>query len=135
MKRKTKGIIVLSLICAFIVALIVSIIIIVNKANANPLVGTWISASDSGSYTFREDGSMKVYIDGEKLPVIETVYKGSLEGTYAYDKSEKEISITLSVYSKEITSRYTYEIEDNTLTLTDSEKKEAKKYSLVVVQD
>lgn len=135
MTRKTKGIIVLSLICAAIAALIVSIVLIVNKANSNPFEGTWISASDSGSYTFHEDGSMRVYVPGEKLPVLKTPYNGTLDGTYAYDKSEKEISITLSVYSKEITSRYTYKIEENTLFLTDTESGKEKKYNLVIVQD
>lgn len=135
MTRKTKGIIVLSLICAAVVAITVSVALIVINANANPFEGTWISADKRGSYTFFEDGSMKTFIPGDKLPVLETSYNGSLDGTYAYDKSENEISITLSVYSKEITSRYTYEIEDNTLTLTSTENKETEKYNLIVAQD
>lgn len=135
MTRKAKGIMVLSLICAAIVAITVSVVIIVTNANKNPFEGTWISADKRGSYTFYEDGSMKTFIPGDKLPVLETAYNGSLEGTYAYDKSEKEISITLSVYSKEITSRYTYEIEENTLILTDTENKESKKYSLIVTEE
>ena len=135
MTRKTKGIIVLSLICAAVVAITVSVVIIVINANANPFEGTWVSADKRGSYTFFEDGSMKTFIPGDKLPVLETPHNGSLDGTYAYNKSEKEISITLSVYSKEITSRYTYEIEDNTLTLTNTENKETEKYNLIVAQD
>lgn len=135
MTRKTKGIIVLSLIFTAIVAITVSVVLIVINANANPFEGTWVSADKRGSYTFFEDGSMKTFIPGDKLPVLETPYNGSLDGTYAYDKSENEISITLSVYSKEITSRYTYEIEDNTLTLTNTENKETEKYNLIVAQD
>ncbi len=135
MTRKTKGIVVLSLICAFIVGLIVSIVLIVNKVTANPFEGTWVSASTSGSYTFYEDGSMKAHFGGEKVPVLETAFKGTVEGTYAYDKGEKEISITLKIYSKEITSLYTYEIEENTLILTDTETGKDKKYSLIVVDD
>lgn len=125
----------LSLICAAIVAITVSVVIMVINANANPFEGTWISADKRGSYTFYEDGSMKTFVPGDKLPVLETPYNGSLGGTYAYDKSEKEISITLSVYSKEITSRYTYEIEDNTLILTNTKNKETEKYNLVVAQE
>ncbi len=135
MKRKTKGIIVLSLICVAIAALVVSIVLIVNKVNSNPFEGTWISAAGNGSYTFHEDGSMRAYVPGDKLPVLKTPYNGTLNGTYAYDKSEEEISITLSVYSKEITCLYTYEIDNNTLILTDTESGKSKKYNLVVAQD
>ncbi len=135
MTRKTKGIIVLSLICAAVVAITISVVLIVINANANPFEGTWVSADKRGSYTFYQDGSMKTFIPGDKLPVLETAYNGSLDGTYAYDKSEKEISITLSVYSKEITSRYTYEIEENTLILTNTENKETEKYNLIVAQE
>lgn len=133
MTRKTKGIVVLSLICTCIVALIISVVLIVNKVNSNPFEGTWTSAAGNGSYTFHEDGSLRTHVPGEKLPVLKVPYNGTLSGTYAYDKSDKEISITLSVYSKEITCLYTYEIEDGTLILTDTESGKVSKYNLVSV--
>lgn len=135
MTRKTKGIVVLSLICTCIVALIISIVLIVNKANSNPFVGTWISAAGNGSYTFHEDASFRAHNPGEKLPVLKVPYNGTLNGTYAYDKSEKEISMTLSVYSKEITCLYTYDFEDDTLILTDKKSGKVSKYNLVAAQD
>lgn len=131
MTKKTRKIIFFCVIGLIIAGLTVSIVLLVNHVTRNPLEGTWISDSDRGSYTFHEDGSVKIYVPGDKLPVLETSYNGSLDGTYAYDKSEKSLSITFKVYSKEITSRYTYEIEENTLTLTDTESKESKSYSLV----
>ncbi len=133
MTRRTRKIIFFSVIGALIIGLTVSIILIVNEVQRNPLLGTWGSTSGRGSYTFHEDGSVRIYSPGDKLPVLETSYKGTLYGTYAYDKSEKELSITLKIYSKEITSHYTYEIEENTLTLTDTSSKKAKNYSLVIV--
>ena len=130
--RKIIGLTVTGLILAGLVTGIVFAVISVTK---NPLEGTWISTSDRGSYTFREDGSVKIYYPGDKLPVLETSYNGSLEGTYAYDKSEEVLSITLKIYSKEITARYTYSIEDNTLTLTDTETEKSKSYSFLEVDN
>lgn len=135
MSRKTRKIIFFSVAGIILAGLITGIVLLVNHITRNPLEGTWISTSDRGSYTFREDGSVKVYYPGDKLPVLETSYNGSLEGTYAYDKSENEVAITLKVYSKEITSHYTYTVEDNTLTLTDLQNNKSKKYSLVIVED
>lgn len=135
MSRKTRKIIFFSVAGIILAGLITGIVLLVNHITRNPLEGTWISTSDRGSYTFREDGSVKVYYPGDKLPVLETSYNGSLEGTYAYDKSENEVAITLKVYSKEITSHYTYTVEDNTLTLTDLQNDKSKKYSLVIVED
>lgn len=130
--RKIIGLTVTGLILAGLVTGIVFAVISITK---NPLEGTWISTSDRGSYTFREDGSVKIYYPGDKLPVLETSYNGSLDGTYAYDKSEEVLSITLKIYSKEITARYTYSIEDNTLTLTDTETDKSKTYSFLEVDD
>lgn len=135
MTRRTRKIIFLSIMALVVAGLTVSIVLLVNHITKNPFTGTWISASDSRSYAFHEDGSVKIYYPGDKLPVLETPYKGSLDGTYAYDKSEKELSVTVKIYSKEITSHYTYEIEENTLTLTDTRSGKAKKYNLLVVQD
>ena len=135
MSRKTRKTIFFSVTGIILAGLITGIVLLVNHITRNPLEGTWISTSDRGSYTFREDGSVKVYYPGDKLPVLETSYNGSLEGTYAYDKSENEVAITLKVYSKEITSHYTYTVEDNTLTLTDLQNDKSKKYSLVIVED
>ncbi len=135
MTRRTRKIIFFSIMALVIAGLTVSIVLLVNHITRNPLEGTWISASDSGSYVFHEDGSVKIYYPGDKLPVLETPYKGSLDGTYAYDKSEKELSVTVKIYSKEITSHYTFEVEDNTLILTDTQSSKTKKYNLLVVQD
>lgn len=135
MTRRARKIIFFSIVGIIIAGLTVSIALLVNHITRNPLLGTWISASDSGSYVFHEDGSVKVYYPGDKLPVLETNYKGSLDGTYAYDKSEKELSITLKIYSKEITNRYTYDIEDNVLTLTNTENNKSNTYNYLVVED
>lgn len=135
MTRKTRKIIFFSVMALIVAGLTVSIVLLVNHITRNPLEGTWISAGDSGSYVFHEDGSVKIYYPGDKLPILETKYKGSLDGTYAYDKSEKELSVTVKIYSKEITSHYTYEIEDNTLTLTDTQTNKAKTYNYLVVDN
>ncbi|MBR3588659.1 MAG: hypothetical protein IKL16_03775 [Clostridia bacterium] len=133
MSRRLRKIIGLTVTGIILAGLITGIVFVVINVTKNPLEGTWISTSDRGSYTFREDGSVKIYYPGDKLPVLETSYNGSLEGTYAYDKSEEVVSITLNVYSKEITALYTYNIENNTLTLTDTETDKSKAYSFLEV--
>lgn len=135
MTRKTRKTIFFSIVGVVFAGIILSIVLLVNHITRNPLEGTWISASDSGSYVFREDGSVKVYYPGDKLPVLETPYRGSIDGTYAYDKSEKLLSITFNIYSKEITSHYTFDVEDGTLTLTEAGTKKEKTYNHLVVQD
>lgn len=135
MTRKTRKIIFFSVMALIVAALTVSIVLLVNHITRNPLEGTWVSASDSGSYVFHEDGSVKVYYPGDKLPILETPYKGSIDGTYAYDKSEKLLSITFNIYSKEITSHYTFDIEDSTLTLTEAGTQKEKTYNYLVVEN
>ena len=135
MSRKTRKIIFFSVTGIVLAGLITGIFLLVNHITRNPLEGTWISTDSRGSYTFHEDGSVKVYYPGDKLPVLETNYNGSVEGIYAYDKSGKEVSITLKIYSKEITSRYIYKVEENTLTLTDTTNDTSKTYSKVIVEN
>lgn len=135
MTKKTRRIITLSLIGALIIAITVSIVLIVNEVNRNPLLGTWHAADKTLSYQFFEDGTVKATYSDIKLPVIETKYNGTIDGTYAYDKSEKELSVTLNIYSKEITTHYTFETDESTLTLTDTSTNKAKNYILEVIPE
>ena len=135
MSRRLRKIIGLTVTGIILAGLITGIVFAVINITKNPLEGTWISTSDRGSYTFREDGSVKLYYPGDKLPVLETSYNGSIEGVYVYDKSEEVLSITMKLYSKEITVLYKYSIENNTLTLTDTETDKSKTYSFLEVEN
>lgn len=130
MSRKTRRIIRLSLIGVIFAAVVVSVVLIAVEIGRNPLLGLWNEKDSVGSYEFYEDGKVEVEFQNEKLPVLKTKYNGTLDGTYAYDKMKKEVSITLNVYSKEITTHYTYTIEDNVLTLTDSGTEKSRTYVL-----
>lgn len=130
MSKKTKRIIRLSLIGVIFTAVVVSVVLIAAEIGRNPLLGLWNEKDGAGSYEFYEDGKVEVLFANEKLPVLKTKYNGTLDGTYAYDKRKNEMSITLNVYSKEITTHYTYTIEDNVLTLTDSGTEKSRTYVL-----
>ncbi len=131
MKKRTKRIIFLSLIAAVFIAIVTAIVLIAVNFSRNPFVGEWESIKNKTSYTFYEDGSVKVYLDNEKVPVLNTNYTGTVEGEYAYDKGEDALSLTMNVYSKKITRNYTYEIEDDTLILTENKTNNEMKFLYV----
>ncbi len=131
MKKRTKRIVLLSAVATFlVVAVVTTVIIVVVSGSKNKFEGIWHSDNNTISHQFYEDGKVKTTFNNAELPVINTKYTGSFEGVYAYDKSEEELSITLNIYSKEITMHYTYALEDNVLILTDSSTDKSEKYIL-----
>ena len=135
MTRKTRRIIILVLAGIITVTAGVLIFLAVREINRNPLLGTWHADDQSISMQFYEDGSSKVTYNNTKIPVVKTKHNGTLNATYAYDKISKEVSVTLAFYSKEITSHYTYDIEDNVMLLTDTSTNKTQKFILEYIPD
>lgn len=130
MTKKAKRIILLSFTGVLVVLLIVAITLTVKEVNRNPLLGKWVSDDKKLSYSFFEDASVKAEFSDCKLPVLETKYTGTFDGAYAYDKSTKELSVTLNIYSKKITVRYTYETDENTVILTNTSDDKKTSFNL-----
>ncbi len=131
MTRKQKGITVfISIVCAVVIAITVGIVLIVKEVKRNPLLGTWNEAAGVGSYHFYEDGKVEVTYENEAIPVLNLNHSGKLDGTYAYDKKSGEMSVTVKIYSKEITSNYTFDIKKDTMTLTDTATNKSRTYNL-----
>ncbi len=133
MTRRQKGLtIFISIVLAIVIAITAGIVLIVRKVNSNPLIGTWNEVTGAGQLEFYEDGSAEITYENETIPVLNISYTGKLDGTYAYDKSRKEMSLTVNIYSKEITSAYTFEVKKNTLTLTDKQTGKERMYNLYI---
>ena len=126
-----KGLIAIIVLVSVAVVATVSGIYIskaVEEAEKNPFAGNWVVEDKSISMDFLEDGTAKITYTKAKLPTLKTTYSGTVDATYAYNSETAEISVTIKVYSKEITSHYTYTIEGDTLVLTDTTTKQAQKF-------
>ncbi|MBQ7957619.1 MAG: hypothetical protein IJ279_06230 [Clostridia bacterium] len=135
MTRKTRRIIALVIAGIIVIAAAVLITLAVREINRNPFLGTWISDDKSISLEFHEDGTGEVTYNNVKIPVLEVKYNGSADAVYAYDKRIKEISVTSTVYSKKITTHYTYEIDKTELILTNTATDDSMRYTLKYVPE
>ncbi len=107
----------------------------VEDAKKNPFVNIWHSQDGTADIQFMEDGTAKVTYRNVKIPVLNINYSGTTTATYAYDSKLGQISLSVKIYSKEITMHYTYSIEDYVLTLTDTATQKAQQFNAQIIPD
>lgn len=100
----------------------------IEKEESNHFVGTWTTEDKTVSMKFDSNGTAKITYNNALLPAMGTKYNGTVDAIYAYDGEKQEMSITITVYSKEITSHYTYEFEGKELKLTDTSAKKSQTF-------
>ncbi len=100
----------------------------IEKEESNPFIGTWNSEDKTISMDFSDNGTAKITYNNALLPALGTKYNGTVNAVYAYDGEKQEMSVTITVYTKEITSHYTYEIEGRELILTDTSAKKSQTF-------
>ncbi|MGN1418951.1 MAG: DUF5640 domain-containing protein [Acutalibacteraceae bacterium] len=96
-------------------------------SGTSSLLGKWSDSSGMSGYEFKENGVVEVTYVNLTVPVLNMPINGSFKGNYTIDGNN--LTITVSIYSKTITQKYTYSINGNTLTLTNLEDSEISTYT------
>lgn len=87
------------------------------------LLGAWRDSTGTVGYEFLEDGACKITYADVTIPIINIKYDGTVNGTYTLSKDDSgnhHLDITYTILSKSVTRNYTYVIDGNAITLTDT---------------
>lgn len=87
------------------------------------ILGAWRDSTGTIGYEFLEAGACKITYADVTIPIINIKYDGTVDGTYTVSKDENDVlhlNVTYTILSKSVTKNYTYTIDGNALTLTDT---------------
>lgn len=87
------------------------------------ILGAWRDSTGTIGYEFLENNACKVTYADVTIPIINITYDGTVDGTYTVSKNDSDalcLTVTYTILSKSITKNYTYTLEGNALTLTDT---------------
>jgi len=95
------------------------------------LLGKWMDSSGLSGYEFLEDGKVKRTMFSFTVPIVEKEVNGTFDGFYTLDKKEDtlKIVITISNFGISVDSTYKFEIDEDTLTLTDTKTNKTTSYT------
>lgn len=87
------------------------------------LIAAWTDSNALSGYEFHEDGTVKITYANFTVPIINTNFNGTVDGAYVTSESEdgekNYVTITYTIFSSSIETKYEYVVEDNVLTLID----------------
>ena len=75
------------------------------------------------SYEFLENGACKITYADVTIPIINITYDGTVDGTYSVAKDDAgnyHVTVIYTILSKSVTKDYTFSVDGNALTLTDT---------------
>ena len=87
------------------------------------ILGAWRDSTGTMGYEFLENNACKITYADVTIPIINITYDGTVDGTYTVSKNDSDalcLTVTYTILSKSITKNYTYTLEGNALTLTDT---------------
>lgn len=87
------------------------------------ILGAWRDSTGTIGYEFLEGGACKVTYADVMIPIINYKYNGTVDGAYSLSKDDAgvlHLDVTFTILSKSITKSYTYTVDKNTLSLTDT---------------
>lgn len=87
------------------------------------ILGAWRDSTGTIGYEFLEGGACKITYADVNIPIINIEYNGTVDGAYSLSKDDsgmQHLDVTYTILSKSITRNYTYVIDGNTITLTDT---------------
>lgn len=96
------------------------------SSNAQNLLGSWTDSADMSGYNFKDGGIVEITYVNFTVPVVNMPINGTYQGTYSL--SGNTLTITSSIYSSTTVNQYTYSVENNVLTLINSENGEISTY-------
>lgn len=89
------------------------------------ILGAWRDSTGTMGYEFFEGNACKITYADVTVPFLNMNYTGSVDGTYTISQSEdgetNYVTITYTIFAKSITKIYTFAVDGNALSLTDSE--------------
>lgn len=83
------------------------------------IYGLWRDGANMSGYEFKDGGVVEVTFVNFTVPVINMPINGAYPGSFSLDGDK--ITISYSIYGKNISDTFTYAVTDNTLTLTGSD--------------
>lgn len=93
------------------------------------LIGTWVVPNSTLSFDFKDDGTVKFTLISTGINLGNTEI-GTIDGTYTTSKQDGKNIITISYkVVVNLTLVYQYEVNGNTLTITDIESGKATQYT------
>lgn len=107
----------------------------VEESKKNPFINIWHSQDGTADIQFMEDGTAKVTYKNVKIPVLNINYSGTTTATYAYDSKTEQLSLSVKIHSKEITTNYKYSIEDYVLTITDTTTQKVQTFNAEIIPE
>lgn len=87
------------------------------------ILGAWRDSTGTIGYEFLEGGACKVTYADVKVPFLNLSYDGTVDGAYSLSKDDAgvlHLDVTYTILSKSVTKNYTYVIDGNALSLTDT---------------
>ncbi|MCQ2463856.1 MAG: hypothetical protein MJ177_10750, partial [Clostridia bacterium] len=90
----------------------------VSASDASELIGKWLDGAGMSGYEFHEDGLVTATYVNLNIPVVNIPINGTYDG--AYSVSGDSLTVSFSIYGRVIRRSFTFSVDGNTLTLTDS---------------
>ena len=87
------------------------------------LLGSWRDSTGTTGYEFLENGACKITYADITIPIINITYDGTVDGTYSVSKDDAgayHLTVIYTILSKSVTKDYTFKVDGNALTLTDT---------------
>ena len=85
--------------------------------------GAWRDSTGTMGYEFLDNNACKITYADVKIPIINISYNGTVDGTYSIAKDDAglyHVTIIYTILSKSISKDYTFSVDGNALTLTDT---------------
>ena len=102
------------------------------------LVAKWMDSNQLSGYEFYEDGKVEITYANFTVPVINVPFNGTVEGVYTTSKTDdgkNHLEIIFTIFTKTITNEYEYQVEGNTLKLTDPDNGKTTVYIKQTVEE
>ncbi len=90
-----------------------------HSSNGDGIYGLWRDGANMSGYEFKDGGVVEVTFVNFTVPVINMPINGTYPGSFTVDGDK--LTVSYSIYGKNISDTFTYAVTDNTLTLTDTE--------------
>ena len=90
---------------------------------AQKIMGSWRDSTGTMGYEFLENGACKITYADVTIPIINITYDGTVDGTYSVSKDDNgayHVTVIYTILSKSVTKDYTFTVNGNALTLTDT---------------
>lgn len=89
------------------------------------ILGSWRDSTGTTGYEFKEGNECIITYADVTVPIVNIKYDGSVPGTYTVSQSEdgatNYVTITYTILAKSITKIYTFAVDGNALSMTDTE--------------